>query len=516
MPRWVPRSSKPAAGRVAGRGGFDSHPLPPAREFPAGFNRLKKEYMTDSGPPNYSEIVAQVMEITDVTWGDPKRDYLVRFRGRLRVAVDQARRSLTEALKALELSPSLRREGDQDVILLINNPVTSIVSQVFDVREVDWAEPDLPYLVRYVGALRKDSVAAYDQLEDQLKPLRLTPLFRSEDSQQVVILLKGINQPQKSNPIFNLIMFGLTLLSMALVGAMNVYSGNAEDLPQYLSENLRNIGAGLPFAASLLAILLAHELGHYIAGRLHRTAVTLPYFIPFPVPPFGTLGAFIRLKSAPKNRRILHDIGVAGPLAGLIVAIPILIYGLSLSTIEELPNFLLRNQGFTLEGNSILYLLAKYAVFGEWLPHPASYGDLHPLVYWLKFIITGQPFPLGGRDVIIHPVALAGWGGLLVTALNLIPAGQLDGGHLAYVLFGRGARRALPFILLGLFGLGFIWEGWWLWALLISAFGRSHAEPLDQITQLDPTRRLVAAFGLLLFVLVFTPVPLQLLIGPLV
>ena len=131
-----------------------------------------------------------------------------------------------------------------------------------------------------------------------------------------------------------------------------------------------------------------------------------------------------------------------------------------------------------------------------------------PLLYWLRFFFTGRPLPLGGMDVIISPVAWAGWAGLLITALNLIPAGQLDGGHILYVLTGKKARYLLPFILGGLLLLGFAWAGWWLWAVLILVLGRVYAEPLDQITALDPPRRLLALAGVLMFILVFTPVPM--------
>jgi membrane-associated protease RseP (regulator of RpoE activity) len=162
----------------------------------------------------------------------------------------------------------------------------------------------------------------------------------------------------------------------------------------------------------------------------------------------------------------------------------------------------------TIEGNSLLYLFSKFLVFGQLLPTPSDFGGLSPLVYWVRYFFTGQPLPLGGLDVMLHPVAWAGWAGLLVTALNLIPAGQLDGGHVIYVLFGRKAEVLLPFILVALVMLGFFWPGWWLWAFLIFLLGRMHAEPLDQITSLDPQRRAVAILGLVIFVLVFTPVPL--------
>ena len=266
------------------------------------------------------------------------------------------------------------------------------------------------------------------------------------------------------------------------------------------------------FSLLFLPGVLLHEGSHYLAARYHGTNVTLPYFIPFPLSLFGTMGAFIRLKEPPRNKRVLLDIGIAGPLAGLVVAIPVLLIGLSLSTVE--PIQVPAGQGILLEGNSILYLLAKYAVFGQLLPAPESYGNLPPLLYWLRYYFTSQPLPLGGVDVWIHPVAWAGWAGLLVTALNLIPAGQLDGGHTIYVLVGRRARFLLPFILGALFLLGFVWSGWWLWAGLIFFVGRVFAEPLDQITPLDSRRKAIAIFGLVIFLLVFTPVPLvQTVIG---
>jgi membrane-associated protease RseP (regulator of RpoE activity) len=164
--------------------------------------------------------------------------------------------------------------------------------------------------------------------------------------------------------------------------------------------------------------------------------------------------------------------------------------------------------GIQVEGNSILYLLAKWIVYGKLLPQPLSYGELPAWLYWLRYIFTGRPFPYGGIDVLLHPVAWAGWAGLLVTSLNLIPAGQLDGGHVTYVLLGKKAPRLLPFVLGALVLLGLFWNGWWIWALLVFTLGRQYAEPLDQITELDPTRRLIAWLAILLFVLVFIPVPL--------
>jgi membrane-associated protease RseP (regulator of RpoE activity) len=273
-----------------------------------------------------------------------------------------------------------------------------------------------------------------------------------------------------------------------------------------LSDILHFILSGVPFTLSLLSILLAHEFGHYLAGKHHKSNVTLPYFIPFPMSYFGTMGAFIQLKEPPKNRRVMLDISIAGPLAGLVVAIPILLLGLSLSPVERLPFHLPAGQIF--EGNSILYLALKYIVHGEFLPNPGNYHGMTPFIYWVVYFFTGSPLPSGGFDVTLHPVAWAGWAGLLVTAINLIPAGQLDGGHLLYVLLGRRAPRLIPFVLAGLLILGFVWYGWWIWAVLILVFGTIYAEPLDLITPLDRKRKLIAILGIIIFLLVFTPVPL--------
>ena len=384
--------------------------------------------------------------------------------------------------------------------------LTALVSQVLHIDDITTGDPQKEYLVRYRGKLKIDSAEAYDKISASLSPYHLTPLFREQEEWHVILLMPGVIEARPSNPWVNLVLFLLTLLSVIFAGALSSYQGDVENLTQMLTGVLGSLASGIPFAASLLAILLAHEFGHYLAGRYHRTNVTLPYFIPFPFSPFGTMGAFIQLKEPPRNKRILLDIGIAGPLAGLVVAIPVLLLGLSLSTVSpiEIP----LGTGIQLEGQSLLYLLAKYVVFGQLLPAPVSYEGINPLLYWIGYYFTGRPTPLGGLDVMISPVAWAGWAGLLVTALNLIPAGQLDGGHMMYVLLGKRAIRLWPFILGGLVLLGFVWSGWWLWAVLIFLLGRVYAEPLDQITRLDQRRKILAVLGILIFILVFTPVPL--------
>jgi Zn-dependent protease len=395
--------------------------------------------------------------------------------------------------------------------------LTAIVSRFFDIHDVTHGDARHGYLVRYRGRLRMDPTEAYDQIAALLRPIGITPLFRMEKEQQAVLLVSGVIDPKPSKTWVSLLLMGLTFLSIILAGIIyslgsTMNGATPTDLAGYLPYIVKSLGTGLAFAASLSAILLAHEFGHYLAGRYHNTNVTLPFFIPLPIfSPFGTLGAFIQLKEPPKNRRILLDIGVAGPLAGLVVAIPVLLLGLSLSRISGLPASMNQAQGLQLEGNSILYLASKFLIFGKLLPQPSSYAGLSPVLYWLRYFFTSQPFPLGGQDVLLHPVAWAGWAGLLVTALNLVPAGQLDGGHLMFVLLGKRVTALLPYILVSLVLLGFVWPGWWIWAALIFLLGRLHAEPLDQITPLDTSRKLIAVLGIVIFVLVFTPVPLVLI-----
>ena len=391
----------------------------------------------------------------------------------------------------------------------INNElIDNLVTRVLAIEDITLGTDKTPYLLRYRGRLRQDSELSYDQLAGWLKTYNLTPLFRWDEDQHVILIIPGMPQPKPSNPMINLIMAILTILSVLLVGGtFNSQNVLPSDPFQAFLAIIRD---GWPFAVSLMAILGCHEFGHYLVGRHHGVHVTLPYFIPMPVNGIGTMGAFINMKEPPKNRKVLLDIGIAGPLAGLVVAIPVLLIGLSLSQVTRLPS--LPASTLQMEGNSVLYLLSKFAVFGQLLPSPATFAGINPVLYWLQYFFTGSPAPIGGLDVNLSQVAWAGWIGLLVTAMNLIPAGQLDGGHVLYVLFGRKkARNILPFVLGGLVLLGFFWMGWWLWAALIFLLGRSYAEPLDQITPLDGRRKALAVIGLIVFLLTFSPVPFSIL-----
>jgi Zn-dependent protease len=209
----------------------------------------------------------------------------------------------------------------------------------------------------------------------------------------------------------NLVLFLATVLTTTAQGALYVHGGLS----------ITPIGDGWVYSLPLMTILVAHELGHYVAARLHGVPASLPFFIPLP-PPIGLLGTMgaVITQEATSDRKKLIDIGAAGPLAGMVVAIPVLLIGLRLSPVIASTGI-----GTQQEGNSLLYALLKRAVTGEWLP--------------------GH-----GRDVNLHATAMAGWAGFLVTMLNLIPIGQLDGGHVATAYFGNGYRRVAAVLHKGL------------------------------------------------------------------
>lgn len=399
--------------------------------------------------------------------------------------------------------------------------LTHHVSRVFHIEDVTAGNPK-EWIARYRGhILSEDTVTAYDQLADSVRQYNITPLFRKEaDGKQLIFLVPSQSPPRATARVYiNVILFILTVISVMLTGIDLPPNAIPTNSPPSIGLFLRYFLTGWPFALSMMGILFAHEMGHYIACRYYKVPATLPYFLPAPfISPLGTLGAFIIMRGIPKNKRVLFDVGVAGPLAGLIIAIPVLFIGLAISPIGPVEPPPPGMSGL-LEGNSIFYLLSKYIVFGELLPKPQSMGGLSPTLYWLQYFFTGQPIPFNGLDVQLHPVALAGWAGLLVTALNLVPVGTLDGGHIAYGLFGEKARRIFPYIIGGLIvlsilpsvltlslrGLNF---SWLLWVMILFWLGNVRSQPLDDITELDPSRRALGIFTLLLFLLLFTPIPM--------
>jgi membrane-associated protease RseP (regulator of RpoE activity) len=402
--------------------------------------------------------------------------------------------------------------------------LSSFVSKVFKIEDVTTGKTN-EWIVQYRGYFLNDNTpAAYDQLADALRPYKIMPLFRKEgDGKPVIFLAPSLPElPQLAKPYVNLILFILAVFSAMLVGVHippEIASANSASPFLYM---FTHIYTGWPFALAMMGILFAHEMGHYIACRYYNVPATLPFFIPAPfISPFGTLGAFIAMRGIPKNKRILFDVGIAGPLAGLVIAVPVLFYGLSVASLGPIPSAGAGVSGI-LEGNSLFYLFSKYLMFGKLLPQPATMNGLPPILYWLQYVFSGHPIPYGGMDVQIDSggaIAWAGWGGLLVTALNLVPVGTLDGGHVVYGLFGEKARKFFP-VAIGLLiafsvlpviltqSLSAFNFSWLLWVAILFWLGNVRTTPLDDITPLDTKRRVLGFIVLIIFFLIFTPIPL--------
>jgi len=398
--------------------------------------------------------------------------------------------------------------------------LTGFVSRIFRVEDVTAGEPK-EWIVRYRGhLLSEDSVSAYDQLADALRPYNITPLFRKEQGdKQVIFLVPSPAIPKFGSRLYiNIILFILTVFSVMLMGVDIPPEAISPDGTSPLPYMFLHIFSGWPFALSMMGILFAHEMGHYVMCRYYKVPATLPFFLPAPLlSPLGTFGAFIAMRGIPKNKRVLFDVGVAGPIAGLVLAVPVLFIGLSLSHLGPIGHASQGASGF-LEGNSIFYLFSKYVIFGKLLPEPVSMNGLPPFIYWMQYFLTGHPIPFNGTDVMLHNVALAGWAGLLVTALNLVPVGTLDGGHVAYGLFGEKARRIFPIAIGTLIALSVLPVlftlslsafnfSWLLWVFILFWLGNVRTQPLDDITPLDGKRRALGFCMLLIFILLFTPIP---------
>ena len=285
----------------------------------------------------------------------------------------------------------------------------------------------------------------------------------------------------------SLLLFALTFFSTLFVGAQlaisyktNAPIENEVELLRYLSGNPAALTMGFPFAFTVLGFLMAHEMGHYFACRYYGIRSTLPYFIPFPNL-IGTLGAFIKIRSPFQNRKALFDVGIAGPIAGFIVAVPALMISLPHSKVVAVnPE-------------------SMQLVLGE------------PLIFQLiakSFHVTPPP----GMDIILHPVAFAAWVGFFATALNLLPSGQLDGGHIVYSLFGghhRIVSKAFVFVMIP---VGMIFWTWWiLWAVIPLVLGLNHPPTMDNSLPLGLGRKIISVIGLVIFVLSFSLTPIKII-----
>jgi membrane-associated protease RseP (regulator of RpoE activity) len=283
----------------------------------------------------------------------------------------------------------------------------------------------------------------------------------------------------------HLVLLVATLFTTTLVGAHMQYNFS-HNLPffdfdraiEVFSTVLRSpqlFFSGLPFSLTLLTILMAHELGHYLACVYYEVDATLPFFLPAPMPFTGTLGAFIRIRSAIYSKRVLFDIGIAGPLAGFVFLIPALAVGIAFSKV---------------------------------IPGINHQGEIQQSVPLLEWILQRAIFPgVRAGDIYLHPVARAAWVGMFATALNLQPVGQLDGGHIVYALLGRAHKWITGAFLVGLLLMGIVSHNWWLWAALIFFFARKHPPVYDQ-TEIGNMRVRLGILALIVFVLCFSITPI--------
>jgi membrane-associated protease RseP (regulator of RpoE activity) len=334
-------------------------------------------------------------------------------------------------------------------------------------------------IVAFQGDLLVAPARALDALIERLRPIGYTPFIRRERGGVLIQAWPLEETIVRPRVLVNLVLFALTCASTLLAGTM--FSGSptfdafrAAPLPAWLL-------TGVPFAVTLLAILGVHEFGHYFTARHYGAQVSLPYFIPAPPPIFlfGTMGAIIRMRSPARDRNSLFDIAAAGPLAGLAVALPAVILGLYWSQVVPVPP-----GGHIVFGDSLLMRALAHVRFG---PIPAGF-----MLY-------------------THPIADAAWAGFLVTALNLFPVGQLDGGRIAYALVGRHHRRLGLATVAGLVVMGVLtWSpNWFVWAgLVYFLVGLHHSPPLDDVTPLTVGRRVVGIACLVLLVLLVPPIPI--------
>ena len=350
--------------------------------------------------------------------------------------------------------------------------VAELSSQLAGVLAVEQVRGE-GHAVVFGGRLLLPPSQAVSALLARFRPFGYTPFLQSGQGLTWVRALPFVDVEVPSRPRTNIILFLLTVVTTIVAGSQAFFAFDPFAEPRRLLE-------GIPFAFTLLGILGTHEFGHYFTARAYGASVSLPYFIPAPPPLlFGTLGAIIRMRSPARDKNSLFDIAAAGPLAGLVVALPALWIGLGWSKVAAVPA-----GGSVTFGDSLLLRFMTWLVFGPLPP---------------------------GHDVFVHPVALAGWVGLFVTALNLIPVGQLDGGRIAYALFGARHRQISIATFLGLLALGAVTGAgnWFVWAfLLLFVMGFHHQPPLDDLSPLSPGRYAVGFFCLLLLVLFIPPVPI--------
>ncbi|UCB52545.1 MAG: site-2 protease family protein [Candidatus Zixiibacteriota bacterium] len=304
----------------------------------------------------------------------------------------------------------------------------------------------------------------------------------------VVLHIRKMGQAAEERvPWTNIILFLLTVITTLFVGTL-MNQVNPVRHPHLIYK-------GASFAVPLLLILIFHEFGHYLVSKKAGIKVSLPYFIPGPTL-FGTFGAVIRSKSPFKSRRDLLGVGAAGPIAGFIVSVIVLIGGLAHSQTVDASSL-----DMQISGHSVTFVVREFSgsvlIVGQSL--------VFKFLAWFSLAHVAQ-----GHIVQLSPAAFAGWAGILVTMLNLLPIGQLDGGHIMYALLGRNQRKVALVATFALIPLGyFLWFGWFVWVVLVLLIKVGHPPTLDDQVSLDAKRKVIGWLAMLIFILSFTPVPIK-------
>ncbi|MEW5747484.1 MAG: site-2 protease family protein [Candidatus Thermoplasmatota archaeon] len=351
--------------------------------------------------------------------------------------------------------------------------VKALVARYFPVYDVKVDYDVVQFYCRIDDATLEEN---FDRLREDMAPHGYIPMVTYDKGEHVIMV--GRRPPARYRSIYvNLAMLVITFLAMMFAGILDWAS--YADVPGDEMFSAVNVLTGiLVFTLPLMAILGVHELGHYYMARRRKVAASLPFFIPS-VPPLGTFGAFISLRDPIPSRKSLLEIGVAGPLAGLALAIPIGILGLVLTNMEARP-----------------------------VPDDIGAEGLVQISFPMIYLWLEQLVPIQG-EYLLHPTAFAAWVGFLVTALNLLPAGQLDGGHIARALFGKDAKYASWAAIAVLIGLSIFYWSWLLFAILILFLGAKHPPPLNDITKLDTRRKLVGVLAFVVLIVAFVPIPMS-------
>ena len=348
--------------------------------------------------------------------------------------------------------------------------VKSLVAKHFPVYDVRVSYDVVQFFCRVDPATLEDS---FEQMREDMAPHGYIPMITYDGGEHIVQIARKPKMKYRSISV-NLAFFVITFITMLLAGILDWASYSDSSGPILTQDNL--VMGVLTFTIPLMAILGVHELGHFFMARRRKVAASLPFFIPS-FPPLGTFGAFISLRDPMPNRKALLEIGVAGPLCGLALAIPLGILGL-----------ILTNDGAR---------LAPQNVGGNVV------GVSFPLLYsWLELLI-----PIKG-DYLLHPTAFAAWVGILVTALNLLPVGQLDGGHIARALLGNKTRYLSWVVAAALIGMSVFYTGWFLFAMLVLLLGVRHPPPLNDISPLGTKRKIVGVLAFAVLIIAFVPQPM--------